>query len=461
MFEDLLSYCHRALEICEAEGAEEAEIFALARSSTSFRFSTVGGESSFEASSTMRLGIAIRTFKEGKMGFSYTTDLSDEALREAAKSALKASMELPSFKGFPSPPGARKLSIFDRGVVELSEEECLERLRSLMDYATSGRKGLSIPSAWFGKSIVRFGVVNSSGLEAEDVGTFVGASLTARAEGAPSPVGSSRVRRKLSDLDLEGLAEECASLSLLTSRAGEVEPGSYDLVLSPAVAAELLAYAFVSSLRADNVRLGTSVLKDKIGEEVASPVLSVWDDPFNELGLCSFGIDDEGVPVKAKALVEKGVLKSFMCDSLEASAQGLEPTGNCVRWEPPLVDPFYPRDYRFRPSIYPINMALRPGQKALEELLSELGEGIYAHRSLSGFGMRPSGEFSLYVPSGFLVEGGELKQGLRGFSMRGNVFDLLKKVEGLSSEQEPLLPNMAGFCIIAPHVLVRGVEVST
>jgi len=461
LFEDLLSYCHKALSICEAEGAIEAEVFALARSSTSFSFSTVGGESSFEASSTTRLGIAIRTFKEGKMGFSYTTDLSDEALREAARSSLKASMDLPSFKGFPSPGKAHKLSLFDREVVELSEEECLERLRYLMDHAASGRKGLSIPSAWFGKSIVRFGVVNSSGLEAEDVGTFVGASLAVRAEGAPAPISSSRVRRKLSDLDLEGLAEECASLSLLMSEAEEVEPGNYDLVLSPAVVAELVAYAFVGSLRADNVRLGTSVLKDKLGEEIASPVLSVWDDPFHELGLCSFGIDDEGVPARAKALVEKGALKSFIYDSIEASVQGVEPTGNCVRWEPPLMDPFYPRDYRFRPSIYPMNLVLRPGQKTLEELLSELGDGIYAYRSLSGFGMRPSGEFSLYVPSGFLVEEGEVKRGLKGFSLRGNVFDLLKKVEDLSSVQEPLLPFMAGFCVIMPHVLVRSVEIST
>ncbi len=455
MPEDLISRCEKAIKACLAEGAEEAEAFCLTRDTFYYRLSEAGGERLLEAYRTERTGVAIRVFREGRLGFSFTTDLSEEALREAARSALKASGEVESFEGFPSPSRTAKLGLFDEEVAGLTEEDCAERLKSMVEQA--GDK-LIVPEASFGRSIVRFGVANTSGLEAEDEGTFVRASITLRARGAPTAVSSTAVRRELSGLDMGSLVEECASMALLMAEPGGLEPGEYDVVLSPDVVSELVAYALVSSLRADNVRLGTSALKGKLGEQVASPVVTLLDDPTSREGLCSFGIDDEGMPVRRKALIEKGVLKGLLYDSLEAGLQGTEPTGNCVRWEPPLVDPFYPRDYRFRPGIYPVNLALEPGGKEHAELISELGEGVLAFRSLSGFGMRPSGEFSLYITNGFLVEGGEVKKGLGGFSMRGNIFDLLGKIEAVSSDREPLFPDMAGFCTIMPYVLVRGVE---
>ncbi|RLI10894.1 hypothetical protein DRO33_05055, partial [Candidatus Bathyarchaeota archaeon] len=109
--------------------------------------------------------------------------------------------------------------------------------------------------------------------------------------------------------------------------------------------------------------------------------------------------------------------------------------------------------------IYPTNLLVEPGRRGLDDLLSELDSGLYAYASLAGFAMRPSGDFSLYVLCGFKVEGGELAGGLKGFNLRGNVFELVKAIKSVGSNLEPVVPEMAGFCVIAPHVLAEGVEV--
>ena len=457
--DELLSYCEDALRACEAEGAEEAEAFALSRTRIEVSLVVRGGEPDVAATGTSRLGLAMRAYADGRLGFSYTTDLSEKALREAARAALRASRPVEGFKGFPNPGGTRRRGVYDRRVAELTGPDLLDLLEGMVDEARGGGDGLEIPSAYVGACSVAFAIANSSGLEVREEGTFVGANLSALAAGAPESISSSQVRRKLDQLDTVALAHDVARKALAMAGAGEIRPGEHDVVLSPWVLAELLSYSFVGALRADNVRLGTSVLKGKLGEQVASEALSISDDPTHPLGLCTFGTDDEGWPTERKPIVERGVLRAYLYDSLEAGLQGLEAGGNCIRWEPPVVDPFYPRDYRFRPGIYPTNLVVEPGHKSFEELLEHLGEGLYAFRSLSGFGMAPSGDFALYMTSAFRVEGGELGPGLRGLSLRGNVFEVLKAIRETSSDLEPLLPDMAGFCVISPHALAEGLEV--
>ena len=458
--EDLLAYCEEALRACGAEGAQEAEAFILARSRKEVVL-TVRGEPVLTATGTYRMGLAIRAYRDGRLGFSYTTDLSGKALREAARSALRASRPIEGFRGFPGPVEAERRGFFDRKIAELTGPDLFDMLEGLVDEAKGVRKGLEVPSASLGTCSIRFAIANSRGLEVQEEGTFIRASLEALAEGAPVAVSLGRVRKELGQLDLAKLAHEVAQGALAMAKPEGVEPGKYDMVLSPWVLAELLSYSFVRALRADSVRLGTSVLKDKVGELVASEALSIYDDPTHPLGLCTFGVDDEGWPTERRVLVERGILRSYLYDSLEAGLQGVEVGGNCVRWEPPIVDPFYPRDYRFRPNIYPINLLVEPGRRELDDLFGGLGKGIYALRSLSGFGMSPSGDFTLYITTAFRVEGGEVGPGLRGFSLKGNVFEFLRSVRELSSDLEALLPDMAGFCVIAPHVLAEGLEVMT
>jgi len=457
--EELLAYCERALRACEVEGAEEAEAFVLARATTEVKLDRREGRPSLEGTSTSRLGLAIRVYRDGRLGFSYTTDLSEGALREVIRSTLKAARPLEGFRGFPTPRKAPGLRLFDAKVADLTEEECMERLLHMVE-AVECDEGLEVSSATFGTSIIRFGIANSGGLETWDEGTFVRAMLAVSARGAPGPTPASAIRRRLTDLDVGQLARDVAQKAKLMSKAEAVEAGKVDVVLSPWALAELLAYAFSNALRADNVRSGTSVLKGKLGQRVASNCLSIYDDPTHQHGICSFGIDDEGTPAERKAIIEGGELKGFLYDSIEAGRQGLEKAGgNCIRWEPPAVDPYYPRDYRFRPGIYPTNLLVEPGRRGLDDLLSELDSGLYAYASLAGFAMRPSGDFSLYVLCGFKVEGGELAGGLKGFNLRGNVFELVKAIKSVGSNLEPVVPEMAGFCVIAPHVLVEGVEV--
>lgn len=349
---------------------------------------------------------------------------------------------------------------YDGRVVELQQEEVAEILRemegTLISYAMTP-VDLTIL-----KALVRTSIFNTEGSELVQEGTYVGAlaTVSSRAENQ-KPIQYTRYQllRSLSGFNPTSLVKEISEeLRKLSKDQVKLESGEYMAVLSPAVVKELLSYAFVNSLCADQVISGVSPLAEKLGEEIASKEITIWDDSTLEGGLYTFAFDDEGVPSSRTFLIEEGVLKGFMYDSITARLRGFRSTSNCARWESPYWDEFYARSYKCRPRVWMSNLVIKPGSGDVEDLISEMESGIYCLEVFSGFTMSPSGDFSLPVLHGYKVEGGEIVGPLKGVSIKGNAFELLKQVIRVGEELSIEVPSNSSGSVVSPPVLLRKIE---
>ncbi len=247
----------------------------------------------------------------------------------------------------------------------------------------------------------------------------------------------------LADIEKETVAEtvkKAVEGALGKLGADTVGSGRYNVILDAPTMCDLLStYASVFSAR--SAYLKTTLLADKEGETIGSEALTLIDDPFypEKFGHCPF--DGEGVATYAKDVIEKGVLKTLLYNRMYAKLLGRETTGNAAS----------------AVNIEPKGLYIAPGRLTNEELLRKLGDGLYL-TSLQGLHAGAnvqSGDFSLQA-DGFLVKGGKKVAPIKNFTVADNFFDVLKKVEAVSSEVKFGVGRDYG----SPEVLISDMAVS-
>ena len=243
------------------------------------------------------------------------------------------------------------------------------------------------------------------------------------------------------------LAKKATDEALARLGAVGVKTGRYDVIFCAKQVRALLG-AFAGIFSGKNALLGLSLLAGKEGQSVASDRLTVIDDPFYTENTMQMPFDAEGVATKEKNLIEKGVLKTLLYDLTYAKKAGKQPTGNAARGS--IADPV---------SISPYCLRIAPGEYTEGELLQKLGNGVYITelKGLHAGADAVTGDFSI-ESSGFLVENGKRTVPVRGFTVAGNFFDLLKAVDGVADRVEMGLPAISGTA--APDILIRGLSVA-
>ena len=166
-----------------------------------------------------------------------------------------------------------------------------------------------------------------------------------------------------------------------------------------------------------------SLLAGREGEEIASPLITITDDPLRKGGLATAAFDGEGSATCTKAVVERGVLKTLLHNRRTAKKQGVRTTGNASRAGGMHVSPS--------------NFYIEPGEQSLEELLQNAGSGLLI-TDLSGLhaGANPiSGDFSL-LSKGFVIRDGTQAEPVERITVAGNIYQLLKSVCAVGSDLE-------------------------
>jgi len=205
------------------------------------------------------------------------------------------------------------------------------------------------------------------------------------------------------------------------------------------------------AVEADHVLEGNSILAGKIGERIASPLITVYDDPsLHEYGYYPF--DDEGAESRRTTVIENGVLKSFLHSRETAGKLGGESRNARAQ------------GYA-RPVIRMSNTFIAPDSMKFEEMLGELKNGIYLKGSRGGQVNPGEGVFQFNAERGFIVKNGEIATPLRDVSLSGHTLEILNNVSALGNDLEmnsgrcgkagQLVPVSDG----APHVLVRRATV--
>jgi TldD protein len=229
------------------------------------------------------------------------------------------------------------------------------------------------------------------------------------------------------------LAREALRQALVNLEAVPAPAGSMTVVLGPGWPGILLHEAIGHGLEGDFNRKGTSAFSNRVGEQVASPLITVVDDGTLAHRRGSLTIDDEGTPTQCTTLIENGILKGYLQDSLNARLMGTRSTGNGRRES--FAHLTLPRM---------TNTYMRAGAHDPQEILASVARGIYAVNFGGGQVDITSGKFVFSASEAYLIENGKVTRPIKGASLIGNGPDVLTRVSMVGNDLK--LDDGVGTC---------------
>ena len=446
-----LSVAKRALDRGRRLGVDLEAYVQFGRTVT---VKTFGREVESVSSAEPR-GLGVRAVSGERVGYAFSADLSpagiDRVLAQAAANARATDPD--PFVGLPSAPTGPYPKLEDLWRPGLAGTRLEEKVRLALAGEAAALAVADIETveqALYTDSDVRVAIASTMGMETEAARSFCFVYVLAHAgrDGERQSGQGFRVGREPAGLDPEAAGREAAERARTLLGAGPCRTGSYTVVFDRDVMAALLS-SIVPALSADAVQKGRSVFAGRSGQVVGSPLVSLMDDGLAGGGMATNPFDGEGVPQQSTALVERGVLRSFLQNSYTARKQGARTmsTGNAAR-----------HSYRTLPGVGASNLVLEPGQGTVEDLIRRVGQGLYVE-SVAGLhaGVNPvSGEISLGV-TGRLIEGGAPGRPVREVTIASEFVSLLESVSDLAGDAHwvPLYGSTH-----TPSVAAEGIAVS-
>ena len=199
--------------------------------------------------------------------------------------------------------------------------------------------------------------------------------------------------------------------------------GKMPVVLSQEAGGTMVHEAVGHGLEADLASGGLSVYAGKMGEQIASHLVTVVDDPTVPGKRGSFPIDDEGTETRRNILVERGILKGFMYDRLQSMKGGAERTGNGRR-----------ESYRHRPIPRMSNTLIAPGDSDPAEVIHSTDKGLLVRKMGGGQVNTVTGDFMFEVSEGYFIEKGKVGDPVRGATLTGNGPEVLKMIDMVGND---------------------------
>ncbi len=387
-----------------------------------------------EYSVNKSIGVGLRVVIDGYEGFAATNDPARESLEKMIDEAIAAAKAMRLYGRRTamkerSPASGSVRSRYSREPFSVYHEE---KLGLIIDMYKAGKAVEGVVSY-----VVRMGAErdrrvfyssNGDRVEVETVLVGVlGYSVARRGEVIESFFDiSSGVAgwEHYGGRDWTKYAEEIARVSVEAAEAPHVKPGVYTAVLDNEIVGLMLHEAFGHATEGDIVESGGSILVGRLGEQVASPLVTIVDDGLVEGGYW-VPYDDEGTPKKRVATVEKGVLKHYLHSLSTAAVFGQEPTGNARAMS-----------YAHQPLVRQTNTFMLPGDYGVEEMISEVRHGIYV-RGKGSFGGEVNtamGTFTFTAGPSYMIENGEIKGMVRGVMLSGNILETLRNVDAVAKD---------------------------
>jgi TldD protein len=409
-----------------------------------------------EISNNFSYGAAARVLNGGSWGFVSVDNIEnlDKALDGAQKlaDAVKNKRPRNSIKLAPiEKPATQNSPDIKENPMDIPIEN---KVKLLMDIEKSACiDGIKSTSVIYSESFTTVRYSSSEGLDCEYSLNRIGFSISAVAQsegiyqlGRESRFGVSGFEI-FKEHDAFELARDAADTAIELLSAKTPKAGTYPVILNQELAGVFIHEAVGHAVEADHVLEGNSILAGRVGEQIASPLITVYDDPsLHEFGYYPF--DDEGAGSKRTTLIKDGVLNSFLHSRETAGTLGGESRNSRAQ------------GYT-RPVIRMSNTFIAPQDMNFEEMLVELKDGIYLQGSRGGQVNPGEGVFQFNAERGFIVENGELKVPLRDVSLSGHTLEILNDIKAVGNDLElnsgrcgkasQSVPVSDG----APHVLVR------
>lgn len=443
---ELLDVAARLAE--RARSGEQIEAFVARSTSTTVR--AYGGEVESLTQATSG-GVGVRVIVDQREGFAYAGTLDEgvvlSALEDARDNATFA--EPDEWNGLAEPDGVAPadLDLWPAGLGDVPTADKVTMALEL-ERSTIGRdpRVTSVRTAVFNDARGEGAVATSTGIRAWGrAGTCHLAVQALAVHGGETQIaGGVSVGREVTDLDVEAAAADAVARA--TRLLGSVKPPTQrvTLVLEPRLTATIVGIVG-GMLNGMSVIKGRSPFKDRVGEPIASTLLTFVDDPTNPLSLGADLFDGEGLACRRTSLVQDGVLQGFLHNSYTGRRFGSASTGSAAR------------GISSTPSVGAQALAVTPGVGTHEELLAQVDNGVLV-ASMTGLhsGVNPvSGDFSVGV-EGMMVRQGAVAEPIREATIASTIQRLLLDISAVGADLEWLPDGTGGVTLVIPDVALSG-----
>ncbi|MDD4802193.1 MAG: TldD/PmbA family protein [Syntrophomonas sp.] len=414
----------QALNAVQAKGLE-GEAFLLYNRELSIEISGGQVETFKEAE---QMGLGLRVFNHGRMGFAYSSDLSSRAIMEVVRDAISISAYTAADEFNCFPEGGQSYPViqtYDAGIDTAGMQEKIEmaleveRTARLYDNRIKQVERAGYEDAAFSSL-----VMNSRGLYAFGQGNYCGLyiSLLAQDDGDDQNGFEVMAKKRIADLNPRMVGEGAAMKAVRSLKGKSIASGHMPCIMEPYVVTRFMNI-LSASVQADAVQKGKSMMADKVGQLVASPIVNLVDDYCYEAGIASFPFDGEGVPAQKNMIIDQGELKGFLYDTYSGLKAGRKSSGNGVRGS-----------FRSLPGVGTTNFMLIPGNNNPDTLIADIEQGLYITDVMGMHTANPiSGDFSVGA-AGIMIEKGELTYPVRGVTIAGNILQLLPDIEAVAND---------------------------
>lgn len=380
---------------------------------------------------TMSSGIGLRLFKDGKQVYGYTSEVS-------MKNLMKLANELAlSFEG------ERKLT-----VENLKEKKCKRInnvLRPFMDEDVTSiiERLKSAEKAGYDVSDKIVNMMSSLRCSQKNVTTFTSlgyitrdlrsniiGGVMATAKNENNVYGNQHINRgylggyeKFDNFDFVKAAVECARIAIEKCDAKDSPSGQMTVVIGNGFGGTLFHEACGHPLEADAIVHNRSRFVGKIGQQIASSIVTAIDDGTIDGGWGSINFDDEGERATKNVLIEKGILKNYMVDRFNGEKAGLKPTGSSRR-----------ESYRYAPTSRMTNTYIAAGESTFDEIISSVKYGVYC-KSFKGGQVSPAtNNFNFSSDEVYMIRDGKICELVKPVVLVGYGYDILMKIDMVGND---------------------------
>lgn len=426
---------------------EEYEVYYLDRESLSI---DVYKEEVDKYDLKSSYGLSFRGKINGKIGYSYTEILDEDAIDMLIKN-VKESAELIESKDiqfiYEGDNNYSEVQTYYEALENIDPSKLIDiALRLEKEAKELDERVVSFHGCKVNYSNSKYGIINSKGLNLENKSNILSAyvvPIIKENEKMFEGVGYV-VARDLKDVNTKKMAEEGVREALSRIGGKSIPSGKYKTVFNNDAMVSLLS-VFASIFSGDSAQKGFSLLKDKEGEIIASSKVNLVDNPHLVNGLASVSFDDEGVATSKTDLIKEGRLITLLHNLKTAYKGNTKTTGNGFK-----------ASYASSVGVSPTNFYIEKGEKSVEEIYQLVGNGVLI-TDLAGLHSGASavtGDFSL-AAKGFYIENGIKSYPIEQITIAGNFFELLKNIEEIGND---LLFPMSS--IGSPSIYVKELSVA-
>ena len=409
---------------CLKKGVDAAEVYCESSRNLSVGIRNGELETVQQAESH---GVGVRVLVKGRMAFSSCNDLKDAALEDTLKSAVQFAANttpdennvLPEDKGITEVEG-----LYDPQISQVPLETKINLAKEAEKLAMKDSRITKSGGARYSEGEGQVFIANSNGVLKNYMASSCsfGVSVIAEKGDQKSPGGDSSSRRYFSDLEKpEKIANKAIQEAVQMLDPRMVKTQKAAVIFDSDVARSILG-GILSAINGERVLQGASFLGMKLDTKISSELLTLFDDGTVPKGLGSKWFDGEGVPTQKRIIVDKGVLKSFMYNTIAAKRAGVKSTGNASRG-----------GFQSLPGIGAHNFYMAKGISTPEEIIQATKNGLLL-KGATGYGINPvNGNFSGGA-SGFWIENGKIAFPVKGLTIAGKAEEMLNAIDMVGTD---------------------------